>query len=68
MARNSSGKKDSYGAWLLTKVFDELTGNYFGNATTDNQMKPLISERPRISDGGIHCAEEFDGSSGAGFD
>lgn len=68
MARKSSRKKDGYAAWLLAKMFDELTGNYFGNAVAENQAKPPISESTRISDRSISCAEEIDRSNGAGFD
>ena len=68
MARKSSRKKDGYAARLLTKVFDELTGNYFGNATTEKQVEPPISKGDRISDESISCAEESDGSNGADLD
>lgn len=63
-----SPKKYGYAAWLLTKMFDELTGNYFGNAITENQVRPLMSESDRVSDGSISCVEKFDRSNGVGFD
>lgn len=66
MARKSSRKKYGYAVWLLTKMFDELTGNYFGNAATENRGKTFISESDRISDRNISCVEELDGSNGSG--
>lgn len=68
MAGKSSRKRNGYAAWLLTKMFDELTGNFFANATTEIQVKPLISQSARKSDGSISCVEEFNRSNGAGFD
>ncbi len=68
MARKSSRKKEGYAAWILTKMFDELTGNYFKNATVENQAKPLISESARLSEGSISFVKEPDRSSGAGVD
>ena len=49
-------------------MFDELTGNYFKNATVENQAKPLISESARLSEGSISFVKESDRSSGAGVD
>ena len=49
-------------------MFDELTGNYFGDATAEKQVKLPISEDDRISDGSTSCVEESDGSNGADLD
>lgn len=67
MAGKSSRKKYGYATWLLTKMFDELTGNYFGNAAAENRGKTFISESDRISDRNISCMEESDRSNGPGF-
>jgi hypothetical protein len=67
MAIKSSRKKDGYAAWLLTKMFDELTGNYFGNAVAEDRGKTFISESDHISDRNIPCIEESDRSNGPGF-
>lgn len=68
MAGKSTRKKDGYAAWLLTKMFDELTGNYFGNSVAENRGKTFTSESDHVSDGSISCVEELDRSNDPGFD
>lgn len=68
MAGKSIRKKDGYAAWLLTKMFDELTGNYFGNAVAENRGKTFVSESDHVSDRSISCVEELDRSNDPGFD
>jgi hypothetical protein len=49
MAMKSSIKKEGWAAWLLTKLFDELTGNYYRNAAAETQVKrPFAAEGSRI--------------------
>lgn len=60
MAIKSSRKRNGYAAWFLTKVFDELTGNYYRDPATQNQVKPLMGERVRLSDENSPCVDEFD--------
>jgi hypothetical protein len=68
MARKSSRKKGGYASWILTKMFDELTGNYFGNAVAENRGKTFISEGDHVSDRSTSCMEELDRSNDPGFD
>lgn len=67
MAIKSSRKRNGYAAWLLTKVFDELTGNYYRDPATESRVKPLMSESARISDENIPRVDEFDRYDDAGL-
>lgn len=67
MTRKSSRKKAGYAAWLLAKVFDELTGNYSGNATAENRVKELASEGSCISDTRFSYVEKPDRYSDTDF-
>lgn len=60
MAIKSSRKRNGYAAWLLTKVFDELTGNYYRDSVTESQVKPLMSKSARISEENASCVDELD--------
>lgn len=60
MAIKAPRKRSGYAAWILTKVFDELTGNYYRDPATQNQAKPLMGESARRPDENIPRVDEFD--------
>lgn len=43
-------KEAGYAAWLLMRIFDELTGDYFESAAIENQRKPIKGKDARVSD------------------
>jgi hypothetical protein len=53
-------RKGGYARWLLTKVLNELTGNYFGNTAIENHSKPPKSGGVRVSDENASCADGCD--------
>lgn len=67
MAIESSRKKSGYAAWILTKVFDELTGNYYRNEAAENQAKQLMKKNNRTPDGNASCVDESDRPNDVGF-
>ena len=68
MAIKSSNRRSGYAAWLLTKVINELTGNYFESGTVGVQEKPLKRANSRASDKNDLYAEECDRADGSGLD
>lgn len=68
MAIKSVRGKTGYAAWILKKVLDELTGNYFENAATEKQARPLAREDAPKPNGNIVYVEEFDRSNDVGLE